>query len=66
MEVPSEIISNNTTILVSVGSLIAMFAAVARIVYKYAQLELNQKYQEKDLNSLYEKLRELRQEIKER
>lgn len=52
-------ISNDTTVLVSVGTLITVFGALIKMVYNYARLELKQDYMQKDLNGAHTKIREL-------
>jgi hypothetical protein len=52
-------ISNDTTILVSVGTLITVFGAVAKLIYNYARMELSQEFMKKDITEAHQKIRDL-------
>lgn len=58
-------ITNDTTLLISVGSLIATGGALGKMIYNYARLELKQEVMTEQLNSYFQQLRDLRAEIKE-
>lgn len=52
-------ISNDTTIIVSVGTLITVFGVVAKLIYNYARMELKQEYLEKHINEAHSKIRDI-------
>lgn len=56
-------ISSDTIIIVNLGVLVTVATWFGRIVYRAAQLELNQKFQKEMLDSAHAKIRDLEKRI---
>lgn len=57
-------ISEDTLLILNLGTMFAAFGIYGRIIYRAAALELTQKFQEKQLNAAFEKIRDLEKRLK--
>ena len=52
-------ISNDTTIMVSFGTILTVAGAMMKLIYNYARMELKAEFQQTSLNEAHKKIRDL-------